>query len=496
MVSAMLLVTTGIAPGGRPTARAQGEHVVFGVLAQPREGESQRQAVEHLEGAIGRAFEGVRVFKRWDHAFPTDYDRWLRSSGHTLYLSVAPQRSNGDLIPWRTIADAPFGSSLHEDMVDWAQRVRDFGATISFAFNHEPEGGNPSVMGTKADFIDAYRRIVTVFRNNDVTNARFMWIITGHTFGRTDGNGPWSWYPGDDYVDVIGADDYNWFGCRPGVPTAWRSFAQIFEPVRAFGAAHPDKTVVIAEWGSVEDDAQPGRKAAWIQEAQTTLASPGWEQFRAAFYYHSHGQVGNPPCQFWVDSSATSLNAFAAMGADPHFVEPAPPQIASLSPAAGTVGAQVVVTGRNFSGVQQVTFAGLPAPFSVASLSSLTATVPDGATAGPVVVTTGLGTVTGPMFSVIHRRTVSLSLGDATASGTVSVRDAFAGCARGQRVEVQRRVPGRGWRTVARALTSGNGAFDVAVGTSVGRYRARLDRVTLATSDVCTRARSQMRRPT
>jgi hypothetical protein len=494
-MSVVLLVATGIAPGGRPAARAQGDHVVFGVLAQPREGESQRQAVEGLENAIGRSFEGVRVFKRWDHAFPSDYDRWLRSSGHTLYLSVAPQRNNGDLIPWRDIADAPFGSALHEDMVDWAIRVREFGATVYFAFDHEPEGGNPSVMGTKSDFIDAYRRIVTVFRNNGVANARFMWIITGYTFGRTDANGPLSWYPGDDYVDVIGADDYNWYGCRPGVPTAWRSFAQIFEPVRAFGTAHPDKTVVIAEWGSVEDPNEPGRKGTWIQEAQTTLASAGWEQFRAVLYYHSHGQVGNPPCQFWVDSSAGSLNAFAAMGADPHFVGAAPPQIAAVSPAAGVVGASIVVTGRNFSGVQQVSFDGVPAAFSVASLSSLTATVPGGATAGPVVVTTPFGTVTGPVFSVIHRRTVSFSLGNTMASGTVSVRDAFAPCADGQRVEIQLRVRGRGWKTVARALTNGNGAFAVPMDAGEGRYRASLGRVRLGSSDVCTRARSRAQHP-
>jgi hypothetical protein len=494
MVSAVLLLASGTAPGGHPTAGAQGEHAVFGALAQPREGESQRQAIEGLENAIGRPFEGVRVFKRWDFAFPTDYDRWLRNSGHTLYLSVAPQRNNGDMIPWRSIADAPFGSPLHEDMIEWAERVRDFGATVYFAFDHEPEGGNPSVMGTKADFIDAYRRIVTVFRNNGVTNARFTWIITGYTFGRTDANGPWSWYPGDDYVDVIGADDYNWFGCRPGVPTAWRSFAQIFEPVRAFGAAHPDKTIVIAEWGSVEDGNEPGRKAAWIQEAQSTLASPGWEQFGAVLYYHAQGQVGNPPCQFWVDSSTSSLNAFAAMGADPHFAEAAPPQITTLSPTAGMVGAPIVVTGRNFSGVQHVTFDGVSADFSVASLSSLTATVPEGATAGPVVVTTGLGSVTGPVFIVVHQRTVSLSLGGATASGAVSVRDDFLECAREQRVKIQRRTRGRGWRTVALALTNGNGAFTVGVGTGEGRYRASLGRVVLDTSDVCTRSRSRMRR--
>lgn len=485
-----LVLGTGVLQPTDDGARAQSP-VLFGASARPRGDESQRDAVENLEEAIGRSLGAVRVFKRWGDPFPTEYERWLRSTGHTLFLSVASPFD----VSWQQLANTPIGSDLHDGLVRWAERIRDFGDTVYFTFNHEPETENRAVRGDQADFIDAWRRVVTVFRNNGVSNARFTWILTAFTFSRTDGQGPWSWYPGDDYVDAIGADGYNFFGCREGVANAWRPFSQVFEPVRAFAAAHPGKEAIIGEWGSVEDPATPGRKAEWIRGAQATLTSPGWEQFRAILYYHSQGQVGNPPCPFWVDSSQSSLEAFATMGADPHFFGGAPPRITSVSPSTAPVGADVTIHGLNFSGVQAVRFAGTAASFRTADLSTIVATVPNGATGGQVSVTTPFGTASGPTFSVVHRRDVTLSLRKhLVATGRVTVEDGFARCMVRERVRLERRVPGKGWRSVGVNLTRADGSYKIRTKDVAGKYRVRLGRELLASDDICGKARSDPRR--
>ena len=73
---------------------------------------------------------------------------------------------------------------------------------------------------------------------------------------------------------------------------------------------------------------------------------------------------------------------------------PGAPVIGALIPASGTVSAGVGIGGLNFANVSAVTFNGVSAAFTVNSSTQITATVPSGATAGPVNVVTAAGTAT------------------------------------------------------------------------------------------------------
>ncbi len=71
------------------------------------------------------------------------------------------------------------------------------------------------------------------------------------------------------------------------------------------------------------------------------------------------------------------------------------PTITGFSPNQGPVGTSVTVTGTSFTGASVVTFTdGVTASFTVNSDTQITATVPSGATTGPISVTTGGGTAT------------------------------------------------------------------------------------------------------
>jgi len=71
------------------------------------------------------------------------------------------------------------------------------------------------------------------------------------------------------------------------------------------------------------------------------------------------------------------------------------PAILSFSPASGSVGTPVTITGTSFTGAKKVTFGGVKATiFSVDSDTQITATVPTGAKTGRIQVTTPRGTAT------------------------------------------------------------------------------------------------------
>ena len=79
-------------------------------------------------------------------------------------------------------------------------------------------------------------------------------------------------------------------------------------------------------------------------------------------------------------ASATSTSSF--------LVKPA---IGGFSPRSGPPGASVTIKGTAFTGASKVTFDGVAASFSVGSYGQITATVPAGATTGPIGITTPAG---------------------------------------------------------------------------------------------------------
>lgn len=72
---------------------------------------------------------------------------------------------------------------------------------------------------------------------------------------------------------------------------------------------------------------------------------------------------------------------------------PAPASVVSaFTPAAGAIGSTVLIRGSHFIGATAVTFNGVSAKFSVLNNQFISATVPEGATSGPVAVTNTGGT--------------------------------------------------------------------------------------------------------
>lgn len=88
------------------------------------------------------------------------------------------------------------------------------------------------------------------------------------------------------------------------------------------------------------------------------------------------------------------------------------PYIASFTPTSGTVGTTVVLTGTSFTGATSVQFNGTVATsFTVNSSTQITATVPAGATTGPVSVETPSGTAisAGSFFTVTPSPTPTIT---------------------------------------------------------------------------------------
>jgi hypothetical protein len=96
------------------------------------------------------------------------------------------------------------------------------------------------------------------------------------------------------------------------------------------------------------------------------------------------------------------------------------PEVVSFQPAQAPVGGTVVVTGASFNDVYSISFGGQMAPvFKVNSSSQITATVPDGATTGSIVVENPAGIGTSSYYTLAPFIVTPVITGIAPATGPV-----------------------------------------------------------------------------
>ena len=254
-------------------------------------GPTQQSAIDQLERQIGRRLDTTHYRMPWTSSLNNKFTSWSAGTGHTQILSWFARTKTGP-VSWKAIA----GGKHDAWITTQARTLKATGWQGYFCFHKEPEDE-----GNSTDWKAAYNRVHRIFHNVGV--RKFKWVVA--LMASTYGSGQASqWMP--RHYDMLGVDGYNRYHCR-GTP--WRPFSQIFAPARGYAKAH-NKRLYIIEAGCVEGEA--GRKADWFKGARETMKR--WPEV-VGFSYNNE----NTDCTYYVDSSASSLAAFSAMGHDRGF---------------------------------------------------------------------------------------------------------------------------------------------------------------------------------
>jgi beta-mannanase len=249
------------------------------------------------ESQMGRKFDIVHVYHQWSQDFPTAEERALAAEGRLL------------LINWKSPGSWPAVANGSQDaqITATANRLKAFGRKVFLAFHHEPEN-DVGGAGQPADYARAFRHVVDVFNRVGADNVLFVWNMMGYV-GGYGGIYP-TLYPGDQYVDWIAYDPYNWYGCRAG--SKGRSFAQITKPFYDWTAAHaPGKPLMLAEFGLREQGAGMPSKAEWFRDALGQLRTTRTRIKALVYFNNLHA------CDWRITSSGSSVAAYREVGRDP-----------------------------------------------------------------------------------------------------------------------------------------------------------------------------------
>lgn len=255
----------------------------------------------YLEGVVGRRFDLDRWYQRWDEQFPATRQREAVAAGRIPVIGWNAVLRSGAPVRWSEIASG----SQDATIVARADDFRAYGHRVMLIFNHEPED-DLSANGSPAEFRAAFRHVVSVIRARGASNVVFVWTMMANTFNR-GGSAPEAYYPGDDVVDWVAADGYNWAG-SDHVRGPWREFSDIFASFNLW-AERRGKPAMVAETGVLEDRAHPRRKSRWLRRAEETVKN--WPRMKAVIYFQGRG--------WHFDSSTAAIAAYRAMGADPYF---------------------------------------------------------------------------------------------------------------------------------------------------------------------------------
>lgn len=226
-------------------------------------------SLQRAEEAVGRKFDFVYRFHDVNDQIPDAEDRAILDTGALMHIAIDPRNYSRPDLPALRWADIAAGAA---DTQLWAQArgVASIGRPVFVTFDHEPDLARKAGLGTSNEYKEAWRHVYHLFQEAHASNAVWVWVVTG---GMSTASTALSMWPGNDVVDWLSWEGYDFAGCQTGAPDI--AVSQTFS-----SAVLPFYTYLHANGRAAGIDVE---KPIMISEAGTAIASsatqfPGWYQ--------------------------------------------------------------------------------------------------------------------------------------------------------------------------------------------------------------------------
>jgi phage terminase large subunit-like protein len=186
----------------------------------------------------------------------------------------------------------------------WAQAAKAWGHPFLFGPWWEMNGAW-FAWGRNPEFVAAWRHFHDVVVAQGATNVTWTWIT--NAIWSDPESDPTPYYPGNEYVDWVGIDSYNW-GLNPAQPEKWRNPDQTVTPTLSIvnKLTGGKKPVAIVEEASSE---YGGNKADWIREMLTTYV-PHHPEIQAYLWFNRNTERNEAHKDWMIETSVTAQQSF------------------------------------------------------------------------------------------------------------------------------------------------------------------------------------------
>jgi hypothetical protein len=190
----------------------------------------------------------VMYYSGWFQSFPKSFATTAANDGAVPLVQINPTG-----VSMAAIASGRYDAYLSS----YAEAIRAYRHPVILSFGHEMNGTWYSWgyrHTSPAEFVAAWRHIVTTFRTLGARNVTWLWtvnIINDTQRGNVPRPAPW--WPGSSYVTWVGIDGYY-------LKPSWK-FAPLFGPTIAAVRALTSAPILIGETSAAPAAGQPAKIA-------------------------------------------------------------------------------------------------------------------------------------------------------------------------------------------------------------------------------------------
>jgi Ca2+-binding RTX toxin-like protein len=265
LLAAFVAVSAFVAPvaaASEPRELAVGEGTIFAGMYSP-----EWNMTADLDAHAAWAGQKVTFAGIFHDVLESTAPNW---SGNTEWMLEQAWQAEATPFSNLTInaSAATIASGARDAQITaWARKVKawlDLGEGRSMIIAPLQEGnGDWTPYGySPAHYENAYRRIVDIFHGLGIDETKVLWAFAPNGWSTP----PYSmadYYPGDDYVDIVGFSGYN-FG---STLASWETVNQVLDPwTDELEALAPGKPILIAQTAS---SPHGGDMSAWIADLFT-----------------------------------------------------------------------------------------------------------------------------------------------------------------------------------------------------------------------------------
>ncbi len=263
--------------------------------------------LDELEKQMDYKFDFLIIYKTFDTPFPAEEIEKAYQEQRYVQLTLQTMFMNGD------------NSNITYDILngkyDWfftnyAQKAKGFGHPLLFRLNNEMNGDwcvYSSFYSSKDTelYKAVWRHIYQIFANNGANNVLWVWNPNDFSFPGFKWNHAVNYFPGEEYVDIIGMTGYNTGNYYPG--EYWREFTWIYDPLNQQYQSLFDYPFIISEFGC---NSIGGEKIRWIGDMFANMKKYPWIKVAIWFNGTDVDGYGNPARIYRLDENSAVINAF------------------------------------------------------------------------------------------------------------------------------------------------------------------------------------------
>lgn len=263
--------------------------------------------LDRIENRLSYEFPVVVRYQHMDESLPIYELQKAKDMGRVVELTLQTTiNKNGKVVDLtKNILDGEYKTYFE----NYGKALKELDYPVLFRLNNEMNGDwcmySAYHYGKDADvYIALYRYLFGIFEGQGANNIIYVWNPNDKSFPNFSWNSYMAYYPGDEYVDIVGLTGYNTGNYYSG--EYWHSFETIYDNFYFEYAKRFNHPFMITEFGS---SSHGGDKSLWIEEMFKIF--PKYDRIKIAIWWSGidWDSNGNPARIYRIDENEEVLES-------------------------------------------------------------------------------------------------------------------------------------------------------------------------------------------